>query len=567
MSFDGLFTHAMVAELKEKLVGGRVTKIQQPYDNEIIFRIRSNRKNKQLLLSAHPQYARMQITDIPFENPSSPPQFCMVMRKYLDGAILDDIAQVENDRVVEFTFTSRNELGDIQNLVLIIEIMGRHSNILLVKKQEEKILETIRHVSPSQNSYRSLLPGGQYVAAPSQDKANPFNYDQSLPISSLSKSEKVKWIQQHFQGFGKDSAEELSYQIDLHPEDAPSLVFQKFMEPYKKNELTPMLTKINKKEFFTAVDYASLIGEKTTFANLSECADRYYGNKSERDRVQQQANDLFGLIKNETDRNKKKLVKLEKELQQTQKADKYRIKGEVLTAYLHEVEQGMESITLDNFYEENKSIDIELDPRKSPSKNAQAYFSRYQKLKNAISHLNGQIKNTKEEVHYLESVLTQMEVASPRDIEEIRDELQAGGYIKKKRKQPQGKKRSASKPDQYESTDGTLILVGKNNLQNDQLTMKTANKTDWWLHTKDIPGSHVIIRSENPSEETIEEAAAIAAYFSKYRLSASVPVDAVQVKHIKKPNGAKPGFVIYEGQTTYYVTPTEDLISQLKKNK
>ncbi|API89538.1 hypothetical protein BKP56_09845 [Marinilactibacillus sp. 15R] len=566
MSFDGLFTHAMVTELKETLIGGRVAKIQQPYDNEVIFKIRANRKNIQLLLSAHPQYARMQITDIPFENPTSPPQFCMVMRKYLDGAILEDIKQFENDRVVEFSFNSRNELGDIENLVLIVEIMGRHSNILLVKKQEEKILETIRHISSSQNTYRTLVPGAQYRQAPTQNKNNPFHFDKPLPIASLPTNEKVKWIQQTFQGFGKDSAEELAFQIETHPDDAPALVFQKFMEPYKKQNLTPTLTKVKNKEYFTAVKYDSLVGEQILFKTLSACADRFYGNKSERDRVQQQANDLFGLVKNETERNEKKLIKLEKEWQQTQKADQYRIKGEVLTAYLHEIEQGMESVTLDNFYEENEKIEIDLDPRKTPSKNAQAYFSRYQKLKNAIKHLEGQIKSTKAEIQYLESVMTQMEVASPRDVEDIRDELQAGGYIKKKRKQQKGKKRQSTKPDQFLSSDGTLILVGKNNLQNDELTMKTARKTDWWLHTKDIPGSHVIIRSEHPSEETIEEAAAIAAYFSKYRLSASVPVDTVQVKHIRKPNGAKPGFVIYEGQTTYYVTPKEELINKLKKS-
>ncbi|WP_208560161.1 NFACT RNA binding domain-containing protein [Marinilactibacillus kalidii] len=565
MSFDGLFTHAMVEELKQELVGGRVAKIQQPYENEILFKIRANRKNKQLLLSAHPQYARMQLTAIPFENPSVPPQFCMVIRKYLDGAILEDIKQLDNDRVIEFSFNSRNELGDIQNLVLIVEIMGRHSNILLVNKQEEKIYETIRHISSSQNTYRSLLPGAKYIEAPRQDKANPFEYNTKLPIENEPFKEKVKWIQSTFQGLGKDSSEEIAYLIEKHSDDAPRLVFDKFMAAYKENNLSPTLTVDNRKEHFTAIDYQSLSGEKVSFDTLSELTDRYFGNKAERDRVQQQANDLFGIVKNETDKNHKKLAKLEKEFKQTQKADQYRIKGEVLTAYLHEIEQGMTSVDLDNFYEENQKITIELDPRKSPSRNAQAYFSRYQKLKNAITHLNKQMKQTKEEIHYLESVLTQMEVASPRDIEEIRDELQSGGYIKKKRKPLKGKKKPASKPDEFISSDGTTILVGKNNIQNDQLTLKTARKSDWWLHTKDIPGSHVIVRSEEPSEKTLEEAAAIAAYFSKYRLSASVPVDAVQVRQIKKPNGAKPGFVIYEGQTTYYVTPTDDLIKSLRK--
>lgn len=567
MSFDGLFTHALVAELRETLVGGRVSKIQQPYDNEVVLKIRANRKNHQLLLSAHPQYARIQLTEIPFENPSQPPQFCMMMRKHLDGGILDDIKQVENDRVVEFTFKSRDELGDIHHIVLIAEIMGRHSNVLLVNKDEEKIYDTIRHISSSQNSYRTLLPGATYIPAPTQDKKDPFTFDGKLSVEGNTTKDQIKSIQQQFQGFGRDSAQEVIYQLEKHSDDAPSVVFQKFLAPYKENRFSPTLTKKQRKENFTAIDYEGLDGEREYFNTLSELMDRYYGNKAERDRTQQQANDLFSLIKNELDKNKKKLKKMEKELEQTQFADEERVKGEVLTAYLHVVNQGDESVTLDNFYEENQPIEIALDPQKSPSENAQRYFSRYQKLKKRKTHLTKQLSSTRGEITYLESVLHQLEVAAPSDIEEIREELQQGKYIKNKQKgNRKKKKKKASKPDQFESSDGTTIYVGKNNLQNDQLTMRTANKTDWWLHAKDIPGSHVIVRSDDPTEETLEEAAHLAAYYSKYQQSASVPVDAVQVKHIRKPNGAKPGYVIYEGQTTYFVTPDEALVKKMKQS-
>lgn len=567
MSFDGLFTHALVAELRETLVGGRVSKIQQPYDNEVVLKIRANRKNHQLLLSAHPQYARIQLTEIPFENPSQPPQFCMMMRKHLDGGILDDIKQVENDRVVEFTFKSRDELGDIHHIVLIAEIMGRHSNVLLVNKDEEKIYDTIRHISSSQNSYRTLLPGATYIPAPTQDKKDPFMFDGKLSVEGNTTKDQIKSIQQQFQGFGRDSAQEVIYQLEKHSDDAPSVVFQKFLAPYKENRFSPTLTKKQRKENFTAIDYEGLDGEREYFNTLSELMDRYYGNKAERDRTQQQANDLFSLIKNELDKNKKKLKKMEKELEQTQFADEERVKGEVLTAYLHVVNQGDESVTLENFYEENQPIEIALDPQKSPSENAQRYFSRYQKLKKRKTHLTKQLSSTRGEITYLESVLHQLEVAAPSDIEEIREELQQGKYIKNKQKGNQKKKKKkASKPDQFESSDGTTIYVGKNNLQNDQLTMRTANKTDWWLHAKDIPGSHVIVRSDDPTEETLEEAAHLAAYYSKYQQSASVPVDAVQVKHIRKPNGAKPGYVIYEGQTTYFVTPDEALVKKMKQS-
>lgn len=564
MSFDGLFTHALVHELEETLAGGRVSKIQQPYNNEIVLKIRANRKNHQLLLSAHPQYARIQLTTIPFENPSQPPQFCMMMRKHLDGAILEHIKQKENDRIVEFTFKSRDELGDTHDVVLIAEIMGRHSNVLLINKQEEKIYDTIRHISASQNSYRTLLPGATYIPAPSQEKENPFTFDRPLELKGTKQKEHIRSIQHIFQGFGKDSAEELVHLMNHYSDDASRAVFQKFLDPYKKNSYSPTLTKLNRKEFFTAVNYESLEGEKETFPSLSELMDRYYGRKAERDRTQQQANDLFGLIKNELNKNKNKLKKMKKEWAQTKFADDYRIKGEVLTAYLHEVAQGQSSVILDNFYEEDKTLEIELDPQKSPADNAQKYFSRYQKLKKRKTHLTKQIRGTKEEISYLESVLHQLDVAAPSDIDDIRLELQQGGYIKKKTKDKQKKKRKKSKPEQFKSRDGSLILVGRNNIQNDQLTMRTANKTDWWLHAKDIPGSHVIVREEHPSKDTLEEAAHLAAYFSKYRQSASVPVDAVQVKHVKKPNGAKPGYVIYEGQDTYFVTPTEELVQQLK---
>lgn len=232
---------------------------------------------------------------------------------------------------------------------------------------------------------------------------------------------------------------------------------------------------------------------------------------------------------------------------------------------MHQAEQGMEEIELENFYDNNEPILIELDPQKSPAENAQWYFSRYQKLKNRKKHLATQIPLTKQEIDYIDSVLTQLEIASSQDVEEIRDELREEGYLRKQR-QKKKQKQKKSKPDKYYSSDGTLILVGKNNNQNDQLTMRTANKSDWWLHTKDIPGSHVVIRSDNPSEETIEEAAHLAAYHSKFSMSSSVPVDYTQIKTVRKPNGAKPGYVIYDNQQTVFVTPDKKLVKQLKKN-
>jgi len=566
MSFDGLFTHAIVDELNEELVDGRVSKIQQPYDDEIILKIRANRKNHNLLISAHPQYSRIQKTEIPFENPQQPPQFAMILRKHLESAFLKEIKQIENDRIVEFLFSSRDELGDEQNIVLVAEVMGRHSNIILVDKEEDKIIDTIRHIPASQNTYRTLLPGAQFITAPKQDKIDPFEFDGTFTLKGNSDKEKTKHIQSMFQGFSKVSANELVSMIKEHPDDSHSVVFQKFMEPFHKKNYEPTLFK-NEKYAFAPFIYNSLKdGEMEHFETLSELLDRFYHNKAERDRVHQQAHDLIALVRNELNKNKNKLKKMNKELEQTEEADNYRVKGEVLTAFLHEVEQGDSAVTLGNFYKNNEPMDIELDPVKTPAENAQKYFSKYQKMKNRKKHLSKQVKLAKREINYLESVLTQLDNATTEDIDEIRQELKQEKYIKRKPKDKKKKqKKKASKPRQFESSDGTLIMVGRNNLQNDQLTMRTANKTDWWLHAKDIPGSHVVIRHEDPNEETLEEAAILAAYFSKYRQSSSVPVDTVQIKHVKKTNGAKPGYVVYEGQDTFFVTPTEDVVNQLRK--
>jgi len=566
MSFDGLFVHLLTHELNENLLGGRISKIQQPYTNEIILRIRANRKNTSLLLSAHPQYARIQLTDIPFENPQSPPQFCMVLRKHLEGAIIESITQKENDRVLTFTFKNRNELGDTRTLSLVVEVMGRHSNILLIDDEENKLVDAIRHISPNQNSYRTLLPGAPYKEAPSQDKANPITFDGELNVPDMPEKELAKWFQQEFQGLGRDSADEISYLIQANPDRSPKETFDQFMKPFREKQAQPTLVQKDQKEVFTPILYHHIEGNPIRFDSLSSLMDRYYHNKAERDRVNQQSNDLSHLLKNLHQKNEKKLDKLNKELKETGRADEFRIKGEVLTAYLHEVKKGDEHITLPNFYEEDQELTIELNPQKSPSENAQYYFSRYQKLKNAKVHLTKQIQATKEETDYFDTLLTQLSIASVSDIEEIREELRQGHYLKKKKPSNKNKKVAKSKPESFTSSDGTRILVGKNNTQNDQLTMKQARKSYWWAHTKDIPGSHVIIESSEPTDQTVEEACILAAYYSKYRQSASVPVDVVQVKNIRKPNGAKPGYVIYEGQTTYYVTPSEEKVDALRTN-
>ncbi|EPN9402835.1 fibronectin-binding protein EfbA [Enterococcus hirae] len=566
MSFDGVFTHAMINELRETLLSGRISKIHQPYENEVVLVIRSRGKNQRLILSAHPSYARIQITQIDYQNPDTPPNFVMMLRKHLDGAILESIEQIENDRVIHFHFTKRDELGDLQNIILIVELMGRHSTIILVNKESGKILDAIKHIGSSQNTYRSLLPGVDYIAPPEQNQLNPFSQEKEKVFHRLSQMDLTpKGIQQQFQGIGFDTAQELVARLTERPNEK-MLVWQEFFTAID-TQLSPSLYEVAEKEYFTPINYRffdSNTQQKKMYPTLSALLDAFYQEKAEKDRAKQQGGELIRKIENELKRNRNKLKKREQTLKDSENAEDYRRDGELLTTFMAQVPRGANEVTLPNYYEEDRPITIKLDPALTPNQNAQKYFHRYQKLKNAVKLIGKQIEEAKNEIDYLESVLSQLEIAGPMDIEVIKEELTAEGYLKKKSSKKQ-KRKKPSQPDQYLSTDGTLILVGKNNLQNDQLSLKTAKKTDYWLHAKNIPGSHVIIKSDQPSDETITEAAELAAYFSKYRHSAQVPVDLVQVKHLRKPNGAKPGYVIYENQKTIIVTPEEEKINKMKQ--
>lgn len=561
MTFDGLFTHAMIHELNQTLQNGRVTKISQPYPNEVILTIRANRTNYPVLLSANPRYARFQITQIPYTNPAVPTNFTMMLRKYLEGAKLLKIKQLDNDRVVYFEFLTRNELGDKLPLLLSAEIMGRYSNVILINQSTNKIIDTIKHVGMDQNRYRTLLPGATYRQPPTQNKENPFEQDSNTFEELIQKYPNREVLADNllkqYQGISRDNA--LALADKLHSSNNFVQAFNDFLAMTED----PIPT-MNGNNFSIFADNPN----DKKFTTLSEMLDVFYHTKANRDRVQQQGGQLLHVIRKNLQRNKKKLKKLSNELKATENADEYRIKGEVLTTYLYQIKRGMTKITLPNFYDNNKEITISLSNQLSPSQNAQKYFKKYQKLKNAVTFVNEQIELTKKEVAYLEEIQTQIELATPADLNDIKTELQQEGYIKKKQQKSKHSSRvKINKPESFIASDGTEILVGKNNLQNEKLTLHTAKKADIWLHAKNIPGSHVIIKSNNPSDETLFEAAMLAAYFSKFRSSANVPIDYVQIKNIRKPNGSKPGFVIYEGQKTLTVTPTEDFVLELRQNK
>ena len=551
MSFDGFFLHHMVEELRRELVNGRIQKINQPFEQELILQIRSNRQNHRLLLSAHPVFGRIQLTQTTFENPAQPSTFIMVLRKYLQGALIESIEQVENDRIVEMTVSNKNEIGDHIQATLIIEIMGKHSNILLVDKSSHKILEVIKHVGFSQNSYRTLLPGSTYIAPPSTESLNPFTIKDEKLFEILQTQETTaKNLQSLFQGLGRDTANELE---SLLISDKLS-TFRTFFN----QETQPCLTETS----FSPVPFANQVGEP--FTSLSDLLDTYYKDKAERDRVKQQASELIRRVENELQKNRHKLKKQEKELLATDNAEEFRQKGELLTTFLHQVPNDQDQVILDNYYT-NQPITIALDKALTPNQNAQRYFKRYQKLKEAVKYLTDLIEETKATILYLESVETVLNQAGLEEIAEIREELIQTGFIRRRQREKIQKRK---KPEQYLASDGkTIIYVGRNNLQNEELTFKMARKEELWFHAKDIPGSHVVISGNlDPSDEVKTDAAELAAYFSQGRLSNLVQVDMIEVKKLNKPTGGKPGFVTYTGQKTLRVTPDPEKIASMKKS-
>ncbi|KRM93853.1 fibronectin-binding A domain-containing protein [Lentilactobacillus senioris DSM 24302 = JCM 17472] len=568
MSFDGSFLHAVRNELDQQLTTGRISKINQPYPNELILTIRAHGKSQQLLLSANPTYARVQITQIHAVNPDVPSNFTMLIRKYLNGAILKQITQPGNDRVLHFDFTSRNEIGDQVELRLIIEIMARHSNIILIDQSNNKIIDSIKRVNSDVNRYRTLLPGSTYINPPKQDVLDPFNMNDYQEIDNIVREYPnvdvlADQLRNKLQGLGKDTS--LALASYLHRPGDLANNFSDFFNQF--DHPTPTISEIaNNKYNYTAFPYPNTVSD-VEYSSLSELLDQFYHDQVQRDRVREKGSVLIHVVKNQLKKNRTKLKKLQKELAETDHADQYRIKGEILTTYLNQVQRGMTEITLTNFYAENEPIKISLSNQISPSENAQKYFKRYQKLKNAISYLSEQIKETNSEISYFENIQAQIELANPEDLQEIRYELEQQGYLRNHEQHQKNKKKrhKVNKPEKFIASDGTEILVGKNNLQNEQLTLHFADKRDTWLHVKDLPGSHVIIRSFDPSEQTLLEAANLAAYFSKARESTKVPVDYVKVRAIKKPNGTKPGFVIYEGQTNVLVDPDPQLIKQLRQ--
>lgn len=570
MSFDGIVTRALTHEL-QLLIGAKVAKIYQPQATELIIHTRGQGSHQRLLLSAHPSFARMQFTESHFENPQEPPMFCMLLRKHLEGGIIKKIEQHDVERVVTIELETRDEIGDPTRRQLVIELMGRHSNIILLDAARQMIIDSIKHISSSVNRYRIILPGQTYVAPPPQHKLNPLEVDRETLLRKIdfNAGKLQNQLVSLFTGLSPLIANEIVHRSGLTNRETITDAFFDFQNTVNHHQYQPQM-KVNRKgkEFFSVIALTHIDGEGKSFNTASELLDRFYYGKAERDRVHQQAHDLERLLHNERDKNKKKIKKLEKTLVDAEKAKQHQLYGELLTAHMHEVKRGDKEIEVLNYYDENgANVTIPLDEQKTPSENAQAFFRKYNKAKNSVAVVNKQIKKANREIRYFDGLLQQMESAATKDIAEIREELQEEGYVKKKATPKKKKKKTKPTPETYHATEGTAIHVGKNNKQNEYLTTRVAHAGDTWLHTKDIPGSHVVIRSNEFNEETLHEAANLAAYFSKSKYSSSVPVDYTQIRHVKKPNGAKPGYVTYDHQQTLFVTPDEERVLKLKEQK
>nr|WP_300997858.1 NFACT RNA binding domain-containing protein [Exiguobacterium sp.] len=562
VAYDGLMTYRVVTEL-QALVGGRINRVHQPYALDLMIQVRSNRQSVQLLVSANAMYARLQLTDTSIKNPQEPPMFCMMLRKHIEGGFITAIEQIGRDRVIVFSIRSRNELGDEENKKVYIELMGRHSNVILTN-EDGKILDAIKHLPPSQNTYRTIMPGSDYLLPPAQDKADPLTErEDGLKRIDWNAGKLDKQLVASFAGLSPQIAQEIVHRANVTNRANVETAFKSVIDDLKGPYVFQQLASGKERFAPLRLTFGDVTSEET-YDSSKEVLDRFFYEKANRDRVKQQAHDVERLLKSELEKNQLKRKRLLDDLKATERSDELQKFGELLTTYLFQLEKGMKVAHVVDYYDEDGAmIDIPLDPLKTPNENAQRYYKKYNKLKVAKVEVQKQIELNEAEIRYLETLVAQLDVASPSDIIEIREELAEGGYIRQKhQKKKQTKKITL---EGYTSSTGTEFFVGKNNTQNDHLTFKFARRDEIWLHVKDIPGSHVIIRSTEPDETTLLEAAAVAAYFSKARASSGVPVDYTKARYVKKPSGAKPGFVIYTDQQTVYVTPDERLVKSLQQ--
>ncbi|HHZ02842.1 MAG TPA: fibronectin/fibrinogen-binding protein [Tissierellia bacterium] len=572
MSLDGIFLNSIVNSLHDNLTGGRVDKIHQPDKNEIVISIRNRGENFKLLITVASSSPRLHITNINRKNPEQPPMFCMLLRKHLLGSRVRDIKQINFDRIAEITFETKDELGRIVDKSLIIEIMGKHSNIIFVK-ENGIIIDSLKRITENISSVRQVYPGLTYTYPPGAEKLNPMNTTMKLFFDKIDSANSgiyvYDFLYKNFTGISPFISREICYLANLnestHLGELNELNMEKLWNAFDR-----IINKVKSKDYlfkiyydqdenqygFYCFDVEYLKSYKSKiFPELGELLDEYYWELDRQNKINQRVNSLIKSLNTKLERNYKKVEKQRTELLNAENREKYKIYGELILANLHKTPEN-NKLTAINYYDpEMKEITIPLDPRLNLSLNSQKYFKRYNKLKNAEEELQKLIDSTLEEISYLENILYSIEACeSQEDLDDIYSELMESGFIKRK---SNTKKSQPAKITTYISSGGHEILVGKNNTQNDSITFKIAKKEDYWFHAKGIPGSHVIIRTNGDelTDEEFVEAARIAAYYSKGRNSNTVEVDYTKKSNIKKPPNSKPGFVIYDSNFSMTVKP------------
>ena len=574
MPLDAVCLQAVVAELAPQITGSRIEKIQQPARDQVVLLLRGNRR---LLLSAGGGQPRLHLTELPRDNPAQPPMFCMLLRKYLSGGIIESIQQAPLERVVTLTVSAADELGERSQFSLILEAVARRANLILADR-DGHIIDCLRRIDFEMNPDRQVLPGLFYHLPTPPDKVSPFTVAEeefaALAAAAGEGAPADQWLVRTVNGLSPLVARELTFRA-CGSTDAPVTghtaalwsAFAVWRDTVNEKHFTPaMLKRSGVPMDFTYLHVGQYGGaaEEETYTSFSRLLDDFYEKREQAERVKQKGQDLVKTASNGAARLRRKIAAQEQELTESKNRDKWRVYGELITANLYRMERGMSRLTAQNYYDPDcADVDIPLDVRLSPQENAAKYFKKYTKAKTAEKYITAQLEKARVELTYLESVLQELTLAeSEQDFNDIRAELTDGGYLRAKgRKQPQ----RPSKPREFRSTAGLRILVGRNNRQNDRLTAKDAEKWDIWLHTQRIHGSHVILCTggAQPDEQSLLEAASLAAYFSQAQNSTKVPVDFTQVKYVKKPAGSPPGFVNYTNYKTILADPSEELVKRL----
>lgn len=581
MPLDAILLTALKEELKTDICDMRVDRITQPEKDVFIFAMRKPGKSVRLLLSAGVGSARVHLTELPSENPQTPPMFCMLLRKHLNGAKITGISQPHLERIIELEFDASDVIGTLTHKRIVVEMIGKRSNFILCGG-DGRIIDCLRKVDAEMSEVRQVLPGMYYRLPPPQKKLDPFavtSEEFAVLLENAPREKKVEaWLLDTFTALSPLICREISHSVsgraDIRISECGNQdiadAFFAFKEFVRSEKMHPvMLLKSNELfdiSFLPVKQYEGAVRTEQ-YGSFSELLDSFYTTREKREKTRQRGQSLLKSIRNLRDRTSRKLAIRKEELKATYDREKYREMGDIIKANLHNMQKGMSVLRALNFYSEDESeIEIKLDAKLGPSQNAAKYYKLYSKAKNAESVLTEQIKTAERELEYFESVLEEISRANgEKDLNEIRQELVSGGYIKEK-KNIKKIKQHQSPPMRFVSSSGAEMLVGKNNLQNDALTLKTAGKEEIWLHAQKIHGAHVIIRAREPDDNTLLEGAKLAAFFSKARDGENIPVDYTKVKYVRKPSGAKPGMVIYTDYKTLYVTPEEELVKRLQNN-